>query len=345
MARPLRVILAGAWYHVVARGVERRRIFSDVKCFRRFEELLGELSERFGARVLSYVLMSNHYHLQLASPQGNLSRALQWLNVSYAVWFNQRSRRVGPLFQGRFKAVVHDPQESGWLIHEYIHLNPVRLKRFGAGKTDPTWPSEEQFREMSKELETYRWSSFRAYAGLAPVPSWLEVKAVYELMPLPGGGAKRRATMYRKHFAKLLLSDDLGSGWKEQLIAGLVIGGEAFVEKVRRLVAGDRNEHTALRALEKPPVEWEKITAAVENVWGEAWEVVSERHGDPAREVAMLIAREQGGMTLREIGQKLGGMSYAAVSDAVRRTRQRLTQSGQRVLVKRLREVRRILNL
>jgi hypothetical protein len=46
--------------------------------------------------------------------------------------------------------VVHDPRESGWLIHEYIHLNPVRLKRFGAGKTDQTRPSEEQFREMSK---------------------------------------------------------------------------------------------------------------------------------------------------------------------------------------------------
>jgi REP-associated tyrosine transposase len=92
MARPLRVILAGAWYHVVAWGVERRRIFSGVKCFRRFEELLGELPERFGVRALSYVLMSNHYHLHLASPRGNLSSALQWLNVSYAVWFNRRQR-------------------------------------------------------------------------------------------------------------------------------------------------------------------------------------------------------------------------------------------------------------
>jgi hypothetical protein len=116
---------------------------------------------------------------------------------------------VGPLFQGRFKAVVHNPRESGWLIHEYIHLSPVRLKRFGAGKTDRTGPGEEQFREMAKELETYRWSSFRAYAGLAPVPPWLEVKAIYDLMPPLGGDGKRRATIYRKHFAKLLMSDDL----------------------------------------------------------------------------------------------------------------------------------------
>jgi hypothetical protein len=248
-------------------------------------------------------------------------------------------------FRGRFKAVVHDPRESGWLIHEYIHLNPVRLKRFGAGKTDRIRPNEEQFREMTKELETYRWSSFRAYAGLAPVPPWLEVKAVYDLMPPLGGGGKRRATIYRKHFAELLMSDDLRSSWKEQLLAGPVIGGEAFVEKVRRLVAGNRNEQTALRALEKPSLEWEQITAAVEKVWGEAWELASERHGDPAREVAMLIAREQGGMTLREIGHKLGGVSYAAVSDAVRRTRKRLDQASHRGLVKRLREIRRILSL
>jgi hypothetical protein len=178
---------------------------------------------------------------------------------------------------------------------------------------------------------------------LAPVPPWLEVKAVYELMPPLGVGAKRRATIYRKHFAELLMSNDLGSNWKEQLIAGLGIGGEVFVEKVRRLMTGDRNEQTALRALEKPPLEWAQITAAVEKAWGESWEVVSERHGDPARGVAMLIAREHSGMTLREIGQKLDGMSYAAVSDAVRRTRKRLDQASHRRLVKRLREIRRIL--
>jgi chromosomal replication initiation ATPase DnaA len=104
-------------------------------------------------------------------------------------------------------------------------------------------------------------------------------------------------------------------------------------------------ENRALRVLEKRPVEWEQITAAVAKAWGETWELVSERHGDPARELAMLVAREHSGMTLREIGQKHGGMSYAAVSDAVRRTRKRLDQASHRGLVKRLREIRRILNL
>ena len=91
---------------------------------------MATLPERFGVRLHTYVLMPNHYHLQIETPRLNLSEAIRWLNISYAVWFNRKTRRNGPLLQGRFKAVVHDPGEAGWTIHEYIHLNPVRVKRF-----------------------------------------------------------------------------------------------------------------------------------------------------------------------------------------------------------------------
>jgi putative transposase len=65
MARPLRVVVPGAWYHVMARGLERRTIYSDEGYYRRFEELLADLPERFGVRLHTYVLMPNHYHLQI----------------------------------------------------------------------------------------------------------------------------------------------------------------------------------------------------------------------------------------------------------------------------------------
>jgi pyruvate-formate lyase len=71
--------------------------------------------------------MANHYHLQIETPQANLSRAIQWLNVSYSIWFNRKYQRVGPLFQGRFKAVLHEPSTQGLVINRYIHLNPVRI--------------------------------------------------------------------------------------------------------------------------------------------------------------------------------------------------------------------------
>ena len=70
------------------------------------------LPERFGVRLHTYVLMPNHYHVQIETPRLNLSEAIRWLNISYAAWFNRKTRRNGPLFQGRFKAVVHDPNEA-----------------------------------------------------------------------------------------------------------------------------------------------------------------------------------------------------------------------------------------
>src|ERR1700730_9878328 len=113
MARALRVLVPGAWYHVVNRGIERRVIFYGEAYYQKFEELLGLLVQQYGERIHSYVLMPNHYHLQLETPRGNLSAAIRWLNVSYAVWLNRKRGRVGPLFQGRFKAMLHDPDESG----------------------------------------------------------------------------------------------------------------------------------------------------------------------------------------------------------------------------------------
>lgn len=100
MARPIRIEVAGGWYHVTARGNERRRIFADEKDRLQFIELLEGGTERFGLRPHAYVLMDNHYHLLVETPQTNLSQAMQWLGVSYTMWFNRRHGRVGHLFQG-----------------------------------------------------------------------------------------------------------------------------------------------------------------------------------------------------------------------------------------------------
>ena len=112
MARATRVDFPGAWYHVLNRGTERRAIFRSTLCYEKFIQLLSSLPERFEVRLHGYALMGNHYHLQLESREANLSKALHWLNVSYSVWFNRKYSRVGPLFQGRFKAILHEPTEA-----------------------------------------------------------------------------------------------------------------------------------------------------------------------------------------------------------------------------------------
>src|SRR5437016_7255621 len=95
MARPLRMERAGAWYHVTARGTERRVIFADDRDRRRWAELIAEAVAVFNLVVHGYVLMDNHYHLMVETREANLSRAMQWLQTSYSMGFNPTSRIRG----------------------------------------------------------------------------------------------------------------------------------------------------------------------------------------------------------------------------------------------------------
>src|SRR5436190_1240824 len=101
MARPLRIVRAGAWYHITARGNELRIIYRSDRDRHQFLDLLGEMVELFKVSLHAYVLMDNHYHLLMQLNEANLSRAVHWLNVSYSVWFNRRHVRPCHLFQGR----------------------------------------------------------------------------------------------------------------------------------------------------------------------------------------------------------------------------------------------------
>src|SRR5882724_3598613 len=125
MARPLRMNRAGVWFHVAARGTNPKDVFIDDSHRRHWLGLLEEWVPRFRLQVHAYAMMSNHYHLLVETPEANLSQAMQWLQTSYSMWFNRKRGRVGPLFQGRYKALVVEPQSWGWAVSRYIHLNPV----------------------------------------------------------------------------------------------------------------------------------------------------------------------------------------------------------------------------
>lgn len=135
MARALRIERVGGRYHVTSRGNERRTIYRDDTDRFHFLELLSEMPERFGSVLHAYVLMDNHFHLLIETPEANLSRSMQWLGVSYSMWFNKRHRRAGHLFQGRFKACIVEDDHGWQQVARYVHLNPVRLGRLGLGKS------------------------------------------------------------------------------------------------------------------------------------------------------------------------------------------------------------------
>jgi REP element-mobilizing transposase RayT len=330
MARPLRIEMADGWYHVTARGNERRAIFRDDRDRTHFVELVGELTERFGVRVHAYVLMDNHHHLLVSTPRGGLSAAMQWLGVSYSVWFNRRHGRVGHLFQGRFKAVVLEGGAAVVEVSRYVHLNPVRLERLGLDKGmqraaragRKTTEDRRLIERRLAVLREYRWSSYRAYAGWARGPAWLDAEAV--LAQWPEGG-QRKPAAYREHVEHAVREGLPASPW-ERLEAGMVLGGREFVDRVRAKLRGNRREQTALRRLEGRAGFGDAV-AAVEKVKGEKWESFRDRHGDWGRDMVMYLARRRCGMKLAELGAALGGLDYATVSAAVKRFGERLDEN------------------
>jgi REP element-mobilizing transposase RayT len=128
VARKPRVHIAGALYHVIARGNQRQKIFRSDADRRRYLELLNEYRMRYPFRLLAYVLMPNHVHLLLEMERHPLSKIMQGLQQSYTAYFNRKYKLVGHLFQGRYKDILCDRDAYLLELVRYIHLNPVRSK-------------------------------------------------------------------------------------------------------------------------------------------------------------------------------------------------------------------------
>ena len=317
MARPLRIEQIGYWYHVTARGNERREIFHDDKDRRHFLERLEEAVGLFALRLHGYVLMSNHYHLLIELTEKNLSRAIHWLNVSYSVWFNRRHGRSGHLFQGRFKSVVVEAEAWGLEASRYLHLNPVRLAGLGLGKRDQQRSrsvgvekvDRAEVQERIERLRGYPWSSYRAYIGSAKRPAWLRTEAVLAL----GGKAARPGERYRDYCEEVLRQGAVASPW-EQVIGQAVLGSERFVA---RLTAALAKGDPARRRLSKRPG-FEEMLKVVEVLRGEKWEEFRDRYGDEGRDLVLYLGRVECGMSIGELSKR-AEIQYMSAATALRR--------------------------
>ena len=139
MARPLRFQYLGAIYHVMARGDGGKFIFNDDVDAALFLKWLGEVCESHGWRVHAWVLMGNHFHLLLETPEANLVSGMKRLLAAFAQAWNRRYLRHGHVFQGRYKSVPVSGELASdgaqfRVVADYIHLNPARAKLTGAKK-------------------------------------------------------------------------------------------------------------------------------------------------------------------------------------------------------------------
>jgi len=163
MARKLRVEYPGAIYHVMNRGDRREAIFQDEWDRQRFAQTLSEVCAKTGWLVHAYVLMPNHFHLVIETPQPNLVAGMKWFLGTYTNRFNRRHKLFGHLFSGRYKSLIVDGSASGYLkkVCDYVHLNPARSKLV----------AEERL------LKSFVWSSWPAYlGGPSRRPAWLRVE-------------------------------------------------------------------------------------------------------------------------------------------------------------------------
>lgn len=136
MARKLRLEFPGAIYHVINRGNYRAYVFKTEGAKHAFEECLFAACERSGWLLHAFVIMGNHYHLALETPQGNLVAGMQWLQSTFASRFNKLRGERGHLFQGRYQSLLVEEGEALGLLCHYLHLNPVRAGIVPMGKLD-----------------------------------------------------------------------------------------------------------------------------------------------------------------------------------------------------------------
>jgi putative transposase len=333
MARPLRIEREGGWYHVTARGNERRRIYRDDRDRHHFKDLMAEARTRFRLRLHVYVLMDNHYHLLVELQEANLSQAMQWLNGSYSVWFNRRHRRSGHLFQGRFKSIVVSREEWGLALSRYLHLNPVRIAALGLSKEERRQsrqgikgpPNPAQLRQRLAVLRQYRWSSYRAYIGVEKAPEWLTTEDILEL---GGGPQSQRRQRYRQSVEAEIREGMQETPW-EQVQEQVVLGSRQFLKQV--VYDSKQNEPDQVRlsrvARERP--DWAAVIASVEKVKDEKWSVIRDRHGDSGRDMVLHLGRHECGLTLRELAGLTGLKSDAAVAMSFRRHARRLQDNPE----------------
>lgn len=227
MPRQPRFEYPGASYHVMCRGNHGDPIFYDDEDRKMFLATLVEAWQMTGWMIHAYVLMDNHYHLLLETPEPNLVAGMKWFQGSYTQRFNALHRTRGHLFQGRYKAVPVQVGEGDLIyfrtVSSYIHLNPFRAKMCGVG--------------YPRKLESYEWSSYPAYVGASKQPKWLRCDRVYRTHALPESGAdamKGYQAILRK---RMWGAGDLAGLEQEeeilkQIRRGWYVGDERFRDKL-----------------------------------------------------------------------------------------------------------------
>ena len=293
MSRPLRIEYPGAVYHVMNRGLNQNRIFLEKKDYETFLVTLEEGCRLFDVSVYAYCLMPNHYHLLVCTPSGNLSRFMRHLNGVYTQRFNREHDRDGPLYRGRFKAIL--VQEDSYLIEvvRYIHMNPVKAK-------------------IVERLSQFKWSSHQTYIGKKSPEKGLDIDTVLRYF----SSKRKLAVEQYKRFMNGKESDEIKGFYGSKKQAG-ILGDAHFIEWVKEKFILDDPD---IEILEKRRIQGERVVNIVKREIRQKFKIdeayfYQGKRGtaNNARSMALLLSKELSGLKLSELGVHFDFANYRTV--------------------------------
>lgn len=269
----------------------------------KFLGLLRDYHDRYDILIHVYVLMDNHYHLILETPKGNLLKIMHGINGGYTNYFNRKYKRVGHLFQGRYRAILVEKDRYLFPLSRYIHLNPVR-----AG--------------LAKKPKGYPWSSYKGYIGKEKEEDWMEYTWVLSQF----SEQRKRAEWKYKIYVEEGLREEAEDPLKD-VYGQVVLGGEEFIERIK---GGFRGKSLSAEIIERKKLfehpSIEQILRQVERVFGVREEELLNKGGrsNMARKVALYLAQRYTGLSNREVGKRLGGIEASGVSKAASRVKEEM---------------------
>jgi putative transposase len=306
MPRPLRIEYANAWYHVMNRGAGYRDIYTSTKHRQIFLEVVKEAIDQFEIEVHAYCLMSNHYHLLIKTPHANLGRAMRHINGVYTQRFNKDQKTDGPLFRGRYKALVIEKDAYLLQVSRYIHLNPIAAK-------------------IAKSLEAYPWSSYLDYVNKESRTAWLKVDEVRSML-----NTSSRRLAYMK-FVGMGVDIETQEFYEKKNMP-VILGGKAFKEKIL--------SHFEEAQLKSSQADYNKTKELpgmgdVENICAQYFKVDKKRlherygNGNDARKIAIYGSRVWAKEKLSVIADYYYCQSHSSVSNAVKSIKKQIEHDSK----------------
>ena len=307
MPRKPRIEIGGGLYHVITRGNNRRKIFRSHDDYLRFTDILGRQKSKLPFYLYAYCLMPNHLHLLIEMQDDAVSRIMQRVLTSYSQYHNRKYKKIGHLFQARYKSILCQTDRYLGELVRYIHLNPVRAR-------------------IVKRPEDYEYCGHRAYLGLDKT-GLVDTEPVLRHF---GASRKRAVETYIRFVESSLAEQSQGEYYRAA--EGRLLGSEEFLQEIRHRIG----DHRAVRRVPEHTTIEDLLTAA-ERSSGlsrqELWSKSKNRRTVAVKEALIVLGRENG-ITNRALADALG-LGASAVTKRVEAARARGAESSDLVRLRK----------